>query len=502
MSFLCRSAFVFALVVVAGQGLRAQQTTVSVTNFPKTHNIYTNLNEQFPNTGAGTPGTNAGVPNASIFFDPATFSSKRSLPNGDRANNGIIFKLTSNGTGQDFWDGSGPLTVPVNLTGASNVYLLVAAHRYVTNIGNANVTVTFNATDGSSETFTDAIVPFFYYTSGYTLDQSEAKNGSAVPNLFEQTVVSVNDVGGGGTANSATGVVADYELTELTFNLDPSFAAKSLASMKFYDSDGQSFLLGVTVTGTALISQAPFGSLDTPVSGATVNGAVGFTGWALSSPAVTTVGIYREPVKGETGTALVFIGDAVFTAGARPDIQSEFPAYPNNSTGYGLQILTNELPNSDGSGGLGNGTYRFHAVVVSADGISADVAANTITVDNSKSVLPFGTIDTPAQGGTVSGSSYVNFGWVLTPPPNMIPIDGSTITVYIDGKAVGHPVYNNYRSDIANTFPGLANTAGAVGYYRIDTTKLADGGHKISWVATDSGGNAAGLGSRFFTVQN
>ena len=48
--------------------------------------------------------------------------------------------------------------------------------------------------------------------------------------------------------------------------------------------------------------------------------------------------------------------------------------------------------------------------------------------NNAASVLPFGTIDTPAQGQTISGTDFINFGWVLTPQPNIIPIDGSTIT--------------------------------------------------------------------------
>ncbi len=125
-----------------------------------------------------------------------------------------------------------------------------------------------------------------------------------------------------------------------------------------------------------------------------------------------------------------------------------------------------------------------------------------MTVDNSASDLPFGTIDTPAPGATVSGRAYINFGWVLAPQPNLIPTDGSTISVLIDKQPVGHPLYNNYRSDVAATFPSLQNSRGAVGYYIVDTTKLSNGLHTISWVASDAAGHAQGLGSRFFNVQN
>jgi hypothetical protein len=96
----------------------------------------------------------------------------------------------------------------------------------------------------------------------------------------------------------------------------------------------------------------------------------------------------------------------------------------------------------------------------------------------------------------------VNFGWVVTPQPNIVPINGFTISVFIDNLPVEHPVYNNYRADIATLFPGLQNSEGAVGYYYIDTTTLTNGLHTIAWVATDSAGHATGLGSRYFTVQN
>jgi hypothetical protein len=124
-----------------------------------------------------------------------------------------------------------------------------------------------------------------------------------------------------------------------------------------------------------------------------------------------------------------------------------------------------------------------------------------ITGANSTSNLPFGTIDTPAQGATVSGI-MTNFGWVLAKQPYAIPLDGTSIGVFIDGTYRGHPVYNNYRADIATLFPGYANSNGAVGYFQFDTRTLTEGLHSIAWVATDTGGNTTGLGSRYFTVNN
>ena len=115
---------------------------------------------------------------------------------------------------------------------------------------------------------------------------------------------------------------------------------------------------------------------------------------------------------------------------------------------------------------------------------------------------PFGAVDTPEQGGTISGKKYINWGWCLTPMPSKIPVDGSTITVYVDGVALGNPVYNIYRADIAKAFPGYANSDGAVGYFYIDTTAYDDGVHAIQWVVTDNAGNSDGIGSRYFTISN
>jgi hypothetical protein len=115
---------------------------------------------------------------------------------------------------------------------------------------------------------------------------------------------------------------------------------------------------------------------------------------------------------------------------------------------------------------------------------------------------PFGAIDSPTQGGSASGSSFINWGWVLTPQPNHIPIDGSTIKVYIDGVKKGHPHYNKYRKDIAELFPDYANSNGAAGYFYVDTSVFANGVHTISWTATDSDENTDGIGSRYFTIDN
>jgi hypothetical protein len=135
-------------------------------------------------------------------------------------------------------------------------------------------------------------------------------------------------------------------------------------------------------------------------------GSVNVTGWALSVNTVARVAVYRDPVPGESG--LVYVQDASFVAGSRPDVASAYPGYPHNDWGFGTQLLTNSLPDSNGDGGKGNGTYRLHGIAFDPNGLNTDFGQVTITVDNRDSHAPFGTIDTPSEGGTASGTSYVN----------------------------------------------------------------------------------------------
>jgi len=262
----------------------------------------------------------------------------------------------------------------------------------------------------------------------------------------------------------------------------------------------------ITVNVRNVIASMPFGSFDTPTNNTTgVTGAIGITGWALDNIEVTSVGIWRTPVPGEAAASngLVFIGNANFVPDARPDIAVSFPSYSYQYRGgWGYQMLTNFLPNASGSGQVGNGTYNLHAIATNASGTTVDLGMRTITVDNAHASKPFGSIDTPDQGGSATGNTFVNFGWALTQNPFAVPLDGSTITVILDGTPVGHSTYNNFRSDIANLFTGLANSNGAVGFFLIDTTKLTNGVHTISWNVCDNGARCAGLGSRYFSVLN
>ncbi|MCP4146619.1 MAG: hypothetical protein GY757_02615 [bacterium] len=240
----------------------------------------------------------------------------------------------------------------------------------------------------------------------------------------------------------------------------------------------------------------PFGFFETPQEGSTVSSSVPVTGWVLDDIDIQSVKIYRMPVPGHE-TKLMYVGEAVMVDGARPDVEQTFPAYPKTyQAGWGYMLLTNYLPFN------GNGTFTLVAKAVDAEGNELTLGSKTITADNTNVVKPFGAIDTPSKGGTALGETYTNFGWALTPQPNSIPTDGSTIMVWVDGLSIGHPIYNQYREDVATRFPGYANSDGAFGYLNFDTTKYLNGIHTISWSVEDNAGNVDGAGSRYFAINN
>jgi len=251
----------------------------------------------------------------------------------------------------------------------------------------------------------------------------------------------------------------------------------------------------VTVTLTVYNvgnTKEPFGYFETPRDGVTVMSSIPVTGWVLDDIEVMSVKIYRQE-----GKDLVYIGDAVFVEGARPDVELAYPNYPKSyQAGWGYMMLTNFLP--DG----GNGTFILHAIAMDKEGNQVTLGTKTIYCDNAHAVKPFGAIDMPSQGGTAIGANYRNQGWVLTPLPNKIPEDGHTIIVWIDGTDVGKCKYNIYRKDIAALFPGYANSNGAMAYFDFDTTAYKNGVHTIQWTAVDNAGNVDGIGSRYFTTQN
>lgn len=309
-------------------------------------------------------------------------------------------------------------------------------------------------------------------------------------------------------------------------------------------------------------SQPPFGQVDTPLQGATgLQGAIAVTGWALDDVGVARVQVYRSclsfdgPVNCQhvLGHNVVYIGDVSILEGARPDVAAVYGSLVPGGTraGWGLLLLTPTLPDvirQELSGGVGG----MSLVVVATDvegqravlGRTSDPSSSgfgqptDITLANNTLAKPFGTIDTPAPGATVSGTLY-NFGWALTPDTNTVRDAGDIylvrVDVIVDGIPIGAASRNQCRGspgaltgpmpycddDVSNTFgqprpeptftPRTSNPTrfrdldafrGSIASFALDTTRLSNGPHTIAWSVMDVAGRTEGIGSRVFIVLN
>ena len=310
----------------------------------------------------------------------------------------------------------------------------------------------------------------------------------------------------------------------------------------------------------ASTTAAAFGQVDTPAQNVTgIQGALGVTGWALDDVGVSAVQIYRKCLSFDApascqsigGVSVVYVTDAIFLAGARPDVEAAFSSSPQPYRGgWGALLLTNMLPDVTRSLAYGGqGALTIYCYALDFDGhrtllgrTQVDHTPTTFTMTNDTIAKPFGTIDTPSNGQVVSGS-IANFGWALTPDSDtgadpsdiLVPTDGSTMTVFIDGLPVSLVTYNQCRGSVGTPVPGgsfcdddisniFGNTSpqpaltarssnatryrnldqgrGAIGAYIIDTTSLSTGLHTLAWSVADSASRLDGLGSRLFYVLN
>jgi hypothetical protein len=295
--------------------------------------------------------------------------------------------------------------------------------------------------------------------------------------------------------------VDDLTLTMSAYGIDlfiGKFQNKNTIIGNLYSNDSIRCLKFERVVN----DQKPFGNFELPADGAVVSGSIPISGWVLDDTMITSIKIYYSSVSGSAAKDSKnwhLIEDEVkFLWGARPDVADAYrDNYYCEYAGWGYMCLTYFLPN----GGIG--PYMLHVV-------ATDIARNsttwsvTVYGNNANRVEPFGAIDTPGQCGwadAYASENYIfrNWGWALTPWPNSIPLDG--IGVYVDGVRLGSVTYDLYRSDIANFFPGYANTYGAGGYFDIDLSNYENlTQHTLYWYAIDSAGNRDGIGSRYFYV--
>jgi len=443
-----------------------------------------------------------------------------------------------------------PLTLPVTLTidqtNGAGTFTPGAIQFGATKNGAAGALTNVTEAQTVSLNFNPGLTPTWTVSSNQSWLQLSTSGGTGSAS-FTASIVNPGNVIG-----SSTSLTAMITVTGLTIGNGP-------------------LLLPVTLTvdqNNGATPSIPFGQVDTPVQNAAgVVGAIGVTGWALDNVGVASIQVFRNCLAADpevvcqrilTGTPqeanVVLVGDAAFLAGARPDVQGGFSTLPlAHRAGWGMLMMTPMLPDvvgGQGYGGVGPLTVYVVATDVEGNkvllGRSSDPASGqfrtptSITMANDTIAKPFGSIDTPTLGQTISGV-VANFGWALTPDSNttggepgdvLIPTNGSSMWVFVDDLPVEQVIYNQCRGtgfspttfcndDVSNIFgnptpqPVLqARSANLtrfrnldmgrapIGAFLLNTTTLRNGLHTIAWSVTDSLGRTEGIGSRFFTVLN
>ena len=108
----------------------------------------------------------------------------------------------------------------------------------------------------------------------------------------------------------------------------------------------------------------PFGYIETPLNNSVgVVGAVPVTGWALDDIEVVKVDIWRNPMPLEPvrPNGLVYIGDAIFSEGARPDVEAVYATLPVGVPGGVGVSDVDQLPAERGERGISDFSVRVRS---------------------------------------------------------------------------------------------------------------------------------------------
>ena len=265
---------VIAACAMAAISSSAEAAQTYITEFAKNNNIYTNLNQQYPHSGTGVPGSGVGTPNANALFTPQP-TGQGNPNNVNLVNNGVNFQITSDTAGHDFAqiDGGTTEIVPIGLTKVTNLYLLMAAYN------GQSVNITLNGSGGATQTFSNLFIPDFNGGAG-----SNGYSAIGTDN-YVKTVFNVLDTGAGGTGNSSNGAFNNYNLSEVGLTLGAQFTGQTLTSVGIFSNGFEPLLLGVTaVTPNAV------GVVPEPASWAMMVSGFGISGFAMRQRRRTTVG--------------------------------------------------------------------------------------------------------------------------------------------------------------------------------------------------------------------
>jgi len=211
--------------------------------------------------------------------------------------------------------------------------------------------------------------------------------------------------------------------------------------------------------------------IDAPTSGATVQGTVTVSGWAIDNSSTEGTAISSVQVKVD-GTV---VGTATYGS-SRPDVCAVYPGRPScPNVGYSFSLNTSSLS---------PGSHTITVTATDSDG-TPDAGSSSVTVTvTAGPTLPSVWIDAPTPGSTVSGTVTVA-GWAID-NTSAVGTAINSVQVKVDGSVVGTATYGLSRPDVCAAFPGRPGCPN-VGYsFSLNTSSLSPGSHTITVTAADS----------------
>jgi uncharacterized protein (TIGR03437 family) len=226
----------------------------------------------------------------------------------------------------------------------------------------------------------------------------------------------------------------------------------------------------VLYTAPTQVSSAPaptiFEVIDSPTPGATEQGTIAASGWALS----TAVRL----------SAVNVAIDGVFYASAarnyaRPDVCAVLSSADCPATGWDVALDTTQFA---------DGTHTISITALGVDG-SSRTKSTTFRIANNTSaaaVSQHGSIDAPGYNVIYRGTVPFS-GWVTNNDSSI-----TSVGIYVDGAYRGAANYGLNRPDVCAIY-ALSPNCPLVGWsYQFDTTSIADGTHILSIRATSANG--------------
>jgi hypothetical protein len=236
-----------------------------------------------------------------------------------------------------------------------------------------------------------------------------------------------------------------------------------------------------TFSVPAVSAQGFAGFVDRPVESAVVSGVVVVEGWALDQDVISRIDLFVDDEFQHSARLNLPRIDVVRSYPDWEGIQSRLP-------GFHAAFLASRFS---------NGPHTIHLEVVTSDGRTHEIGRRTIVIDNTINQAPFGFVETPGTDAIydVNGAFPVA-GWAAD-------VDGiHRIDVLIDGLTIQSAVYGDPRPDVGNFFPDFpaASFSGFVAH--VNSTRIQDGVHVLTVVATDRKGLSRTIGRRNIQVFN